>query len=135
MDFAKSVCYTSDTQEDSGLVTRLSRVFVLLALEVGALSLLLSCGFSRPPQRLTVHVAPGFTGTVHISACVQSAPNADLTVDNQGAAATSACPSSDQAVELVVLRGEQSYKIAATDVSIARTGDGIPTTIQAEIRF
>jgi hypothetical protein len=116
-------------------VTRLSRLSVLLALEVAALSLLFSCGFSHPPRRLTVHVASGFTGTVHISTCVQSAPNADLTADNQGMAATSACPSSDEAVDLVVLRGGQSYKIAAEDVSIARTGDGIPTTIQAEIGF
>jgi hypothetical protein len=135
MDFAKSVCYTFETQEDLGPVTQLSRVSVLLGLEIAAVSLLLSCGLSHPPQRLTVHVAPRFTGTVHISTCVQSAPNADLTADEQGVAATSACPSSDEAVELVVLRGDQSYKIAAEDVSIMRTGDGIPTTIQAEIRF
>jgi hypothetical protein len=111
----------------------LSNVSLLLAVEAGALSLMLSCGLSQPPERLTVHAASGFKGRVHISTCVQSAPAADVTLDNQGDAATSACPSSDEAIELVVECGSQTYKITAQDVSIERTGDGIPTDIQADV--
>lgn len=113
---------------------RLSYVGSLFMLELGALSSLLSCGLARPPQRLTLKVDPAFGGIVHISTCVQSAPAAEITADSQGAAATSICPTSDQALELVVVRGAQSYRIAQQDVSIQRTGDGIPTSIQAQVR-
>ena len=115
-------------------MSRLPNVALLFAVEIGAISLMLSCAWSRPPERFTVRVATGFTGTAHIATCVQSAPATDLAVDQQGIGATSACPSNGTAVELTVLRGDQSYVIAAEDVSIARTADGIPTSIKAEIR-
>jgi hypothetical protein len=115
-------------------VGRRSNVPLLLGVQIGALSLMLSCASSHPPERFTVRVQPEFTGTVHIQTCVQPAPATDLVIDNQGAGATSACPSSDATVELTVLRGDQRYVIAAQDVSIDRTGDGIPTSIKAEIR-
>jgi len=115
-------------------VGRLSYVGSLLVLELGALSSLLSCGLANPPQRLTLRVDPGFRGRVHISTCVQSAPAAEITADSQGAAATSICPTSDQAVELVVVRAGQSHKITAQEISVLRTGDGIPTSIQADVR-
>jgi hypothetical protein len=115
-------------------VGRTSTVSLLLAVEVGALSLLLSCGFGHPPQRLTLRVGPQFSGTVRIDTCVPAAPAAELLADSRGGAETSSCPSSDEPVELVVLRGDQRYKIHAENVVIERTGDGIPTYIEAEFR-
>lgn len=107
---------------------------LLFAVQIGAISLMLSCASSNPPERFTVRVAAEFTGTLHISTCVQSAPATDLTIDNQGVGATSACPSPNATVELTVLRGDQKYTITAPDISISRAGDGISTSIKAEIR-
>jgi hypothetical protein len=109
-------------------------VALLFAVQIGAISLMLSCASSQPPERFTVRVAAGFTGTIHVNTCVPSAPATDLTVDEQGVGATSACPSRDATVELTVLRADQQYTVAAPDISILRTGDGIPTSIRAEIR-
>ena len=107
---------------------------LLFAVQIGAISLMLSCASSHPPERFTVRVAAGFTGTLHINTCVQSAPATDLTIDNRGIGATSACPSPDATVELTVQRGDKRYTLTAPDISISRTGDGIPTSIKAEIR-
>jgi hypothetical protein len=107
---------------------------LLFAVQIGSISLMLSCASSHPPKRFTVRVAAGFSGTVHVNTCVQSAPATDLTIDNQGVGATSVCPSPDATVELTVLRGDQKYILATPDISISRTGDGIPTSLRAEIR-
>jgi hypothetical protein len=115
------------------MTIRQSCVPLLLAVQLGAISLMLSCASSRPPQRLTVHVAPGFSGSIRLSPCLSSAPATDIFLDDQGMAATSACPSRDASIEIVVLRGDQRLTITSDHISISRTGDGIPTRIQAAV--
>jgi hypothetical protein len=96
--------------------------------------LVLSCASSQPPQTLTVHIAPGFTGTIHVSTCVASAPAADVSTDIDGAGQTSACPARNASVAIAVVRGHQQYTIGPEKVTVLRTGDGLATSIQASIR-
>jgi hypothetical protein len=115
-------------------VSRPSWVPLLLALQIGAVFLLLSCGSNQASERLRVHVAQGFAGTIHLAACVSSAPATDISTDAQGTAATSVCPRTDGAVAIVVIRGGRESTVAPEDISVSRTGDGIATSIKAQIR-
>lgn len=114
-------------------MTRPSFVPRLLALQLGAIFLLLSCASKRPPQKLRVHVAPGFSGTIRLAPCDTDAPASEVLTDNQGIGNTAACPGADAGVDVVVLQNNREYASAAGDVNIRRTGDGIATSI--EIRF
>jgi hypothetical protein len=111
-----------------------SRIVQLLAAQSAAIFLMLSCASSQPSQRLTVHVAPGFVGPLHLSTCVPSASASDISANSAGMGETSACPSRETGVTIVVVRGEQQSSLAPGDVSILRTGDGIATSIRAEVR-
>jgi hypothetical protein len=122
------------TPERRWIVTRPSCVPLLLAIQIGAISLMLSCASSQPVQRLTVRVPSGFVGAIHLDTCVPSASASDLSTNSVGAGATSACPARDGNIEITVVRGDRKYTVAPSDVSISRTGDGIPTGIRAEVR-
>jgi hypothetical protein len=111
-----------------------SRIPQLLAVQSAAIFLMLSCASSQPSQRLTVHVAPGFVGPLHLGTCVPSASASEISANSAGMGETSACPSRETGVTIVVVRGEQQYSLAPGDVSILRTGDGIATSIRAEVR-
>jgi hypothetical protein len=115
-------------------MTRRSFVPRLLALQLAAIFLLLSCATSRPPQRLKVHVPPGFAGTIQLSPCVSSAPAAEISTDAQGRADTSVCPHADGNLEIVLIQGNREYTAARDDISIPRTGDGIATSINVRVR-
>jgi hypothetical protein len=114
-------------------MTRRSFVPRLLALQLGAIFLLLSCATSRPPQRIRVRVAPGFAGTIQLSPCVSGAPVAEISTDALGRADTSACPHADGNLEIVLLQGSREYTVARDDISIPRTGDGIATSIYVRV--
>jgi hypothetical protein len=115
-------------------MTRQSFVPRLLALQVAAAFLLLSCGLTRPPQRLRVRVVPGFSGTLHLTPCAGGAPVAEISADANGAANTALCPSADGGVVIVVVQGNRQYAAAPEDIAIQRTGDGIPTSIAVRMR-
>jgi hypothetical protein len=111
-----------------------SRILQLLAVQSGAIFLMLSCASSQPSQRLTVHLVPGFVGPLHVSTCVPSASANDITANSAGMGETSACPSRETSVTIVVVRGDQQSTLAPGDVSILRTDDGIATSIRATVR-
>jgi hypothetical protein len=115
-------------------MTRQSFVPRLLALQLGAIFLLLSCASTRPPQKLRVHVSPGFSGTIRLAPCDSNAPANEVSTDAQGVGNTAVCPSQDGAVSIVVVKGDREYTAAASDVAIRRTGDGIATSIEVLLR-
>jgi hypothetical protein len=106
----------------------------LLVLQLAAIFLLLSCASTRPPQRLRVRVAPGFTGTLQLTPCASVAAAAEISADANGAASTAICPSADGGVVIVVVQGDREYAAAPEDIAIRRTGDGIPTSIRVRMR-
>lgn len=61
------------------------------------------------------------------------APAKEITVDTQGLAATSVCPDSNTRVELHIIQNDRQYLIPEKEVHILRTGDGIATSIDAQL--
>jgi hypothetical protein len=94
---------------------------------------MLSCASSLRPDQLTVHIPHHFSGTLHVSTCVAGEPSAEITVDERGLGKTALCPSVDHTVEIEVMASDRQYRIAAANVHIDRTGDGIATSIAAQI--
>jgi hypothetical protein len=113
-------------------MNRLSFVPRLMFLQLGAIFLLLSCASTRPPQGITVRVAPGFAGIVQLTPCVAGA-GADVTADARGMANTSVCPSGGGNVSVAIVQAERQFTAAAQDVEIRRTGDGIATSIDIRV--
>jgi hypothetical protein len=122
------------SRKSNSAMNRQSFVPRLLVLQGAGIFLLLSCASTRPPQRLRVHVTPGFVGTLQLTPCVSGALAAEVSTDGHGVGSTSLCPSSDGSVVIVVIRGSQQYTSAAEDVTIRRTGDGIATSIDIRLR-
>jgi hypothetical protein len=54
-------------------------------------------------------------------------------VNEQGLGKTSLCPAVDHAVEIEVVEDNRHYKLIPPDVHIQRTGDGIATSIEAQL--
>lgn len=113
---------------------RLSSVPFVLAFNLSAIFLMLSCGSSNPPKRLTVRVESGYSGPIHIEACVKSSSASDISVDARGFGSTSLCPSSDDRIQLTIIRGNQTVVASSSEINISRTGDGIATSIETKIR-
>jgi hypothetical protein len=105
----------------------------LSAAFLGTGFLMLSCASSLRPDPLTVHVPGQFSGTLHVSTCVSSAPAGEITVDDRGLGKTALCPAVDRTVEIEVIASDRQYRLAAADVRIERTGDGIATSIEASL--
>jgi hypothetical protein len=95
--------------------------------------LMLSCGASLHPDRLTVRVPNHFSGSMRVSACVAGAPAGEVTLDEQGLGKTSLCPAVNHSVEIEVIRIDGHFKINSSQVRILRTGDGISTSIEAQL--
>lgn len=106
----------------------------LSSVVLGTSFLLLSCGSSLGPAQLTVHLPEHYNGPLHINACMPKAPDKEITVDAQGVGATSVCPDSNTGVELQIIQNDRQYKITEKEVHILRTGDGIATSIEAQVR-
>jgi hypothetical protein len=96
--------------------------------------LMLSCGSSLRPEQLSVYVPEHYQGPVHIDACVPNAPAKEITVSTSGAGATSLCPANNRGVELQIIEKERQYKVAVNEVRIGRTGDGLATSIEAQLK-
>jgi hypothetical protein len=100
---------------------------------VGMVFWMLSCGASLHPDRLAVHAPTHFSGSMHISTCVAGSPAAEVTLDERGFGETSLCPAVDHSVEIEVIRTDRRYKLNPSEVHILRTGDGISTSIEAQL--
>ena len=114
--------------------TRRSEVPRLLALQLFVVFLMLSCASSQPTRRLIVHVRAGFVGTIRIATCVGSSTLTDVYARNDGAGETSACPARGEDVTVTLVRGVEQRVIAPEEIMIPRTGDGIATSIQVNVR-
>jgi hypothetical protein len=95
-------------------------------------SLMFSCAWSAHPDQLTVHV-PRHCSKLHLATCVPGASPADVTVDERGIGKTSLCPATDHSVQIEVIRIDHHYTVAAPAVHVQRTGDGLATSIEAEL--
>jgi hypothetical protein len=105
----------------------------LSAALLGSALLMFSCAWSTHPDQLIVHVPPRCPKVLHVATCVPGAPTADVTVDEQGSGKTSLCPATDHSVQIEVIRIDQHYKLDVPSVHIQRTGDGLATSIEAEL--
>ena len=114
------------------MVFRPNLVYLSAALLATGL-LMFSCAWSTHPDQLTVHVPPHCPKVLHLATCVPGAPAAEVTVDEQGSGKTSLCPASDHSVQIEVIRIDRHYKLDRPAVQIQRTGDGLATSIEAEI--
>ena len=65
--------------------------------------------------------------------CVAGTPSGEVIVDAKGLGKTSLCPATDHSVEIQMVSTDRQYKIAAREVHIQRTGDGIATSIEARL--
>jgi hypothetical protein len=111
-----------------------SNLLYLSALFLGAIFLMLSCGSSVSPAHLIVHVPPHFSGPVHVMTCVNGAPAGQVQLDAQGMGKSSLCPEPDRFVELEIIREDGHYTLNKSEVRILRTGDGIATAIEGQVR-
>ncbi|MGB2636232.1 MAG: hypothetical protein WAM58_20045 [Candidatus Acidiferrum sp.] len=110
-----------------------SNIVYLSASFAGIAFLMLSCASSSHPDQLTVRIPEHFAGTsLHIDTCVTGAPAGEVKVDDRGLGKTPLCPASDHTVEIEVVGGGH-YKLVAPEVQIRRTGDGIATSIEAQL--
>ena len=104
----------------------------LYAVLLSALQMF-SCGAGRSAQEITVKVPDQFAGELQISPCEANGAPDPVIADSQGAAKTSVCPKASQPVTLAVLRGGQTYRIAPENVTVRRSGDGLPVSIRARV--
>jgi hypothetical protein len=110
-----------------------SNLLYLSSAVLGTLFWMLSCGASLQPDQLTVHVPKMFSGNMHVSTCVAGAPAGEVTLDEQGLGKTSLCPAVNHTVEIEVIRTDRRYKLNSAEVRILRTGDGISTSLEAQL--
>jgi hypothetical protein len=114
--------------------SRRSEVPRLLALQLFVVFLMLSCASSQPARRLIVHVKEGFVGTIRIATCVGTSTLTDVYARNDGAGEMSACPARGEEVAVTLVRGGEQRVVAPEEIVIPRTGDGIATSIQVNVR-
>lgn len=110
-----------------------SNLVYLSAMLLAAGLLMFSCAWSAHPDQLTVHVPPHCSKILHVSTCVPGAPSADVTLDDRGIGKTSLCPATDHSVQVEVIRTDRHYTLAVPAVHVQRTGDGLATSIEAEL--
>lgn len=95
---------------------------------------MLSCASSQPARHLIVHVKGNFVGTIRIATCVGSSTDSDVYAREDGVGETSACPGRGEDVAVTLVRGVEQRVIAPEELVIPRTGDGIATSIQMNVR-
>jgi hypothetical protein len=88
----------------------------------------------QAPKELAVNVPHNFSGALHIHVCEKNAPENNITVDDRGEGSTSMCLGKDEKVELRIVGKDRPEVIPANLVTINRTGDGIPTSLEAKIQ-
>jgi len=135
MAFLFPRCYTRQPlphPEKTRVLIRSNLVYLSAAC-MASVSLMLSCGSSAHPDRLTVRLPPHFSGSLHVATCIPGAPAEDVPVDDRGLGQTSLCPDSSRSIELDVIAEGRHIRIAVPQAQISRTGDGIATSIEAQV--
>jgi hypothetical protein len=135
MAFLLQRCYTPHPLtlcSEKLLVLIRSNLVYLSAACLTTASLMLSCGSSAHPDRLTVRLPPHFSGSLHVTTCIPNAPAEDIPVDDRGLGQTSLCPDSSHSIELEVIAEGRHIRVAVPQAQIHRTGDGIATSIDAQ---
>jgi len=95
---------------------------------------MLSCAFSSPPDRLTIHVpAHAQPAVLHVDTCVSGAPADDVYVDERGVGKTSLCPEANHSVELEIVGDNGDQRVPSDKVQVRRTGDGFATSVEAPL--
>jgi hypothetical protein len=115
------------------MIRKLDGLTTLLLATVFAASLLYSCGAKQAPREIRVTVPADFSGEIALDPCTAGLP-AEVAVNANGAAPTSACPRPGETVTLTVVKGAQNYRIPSDEVTIERAGDGLPVVIKARVR-
>jgi len=118
---------------ENRLVCNRPNVVYLSGAVLGIAFLMLSCASSSQPDQLIVHVPDHFSGMLHIQTCVHGAPGGEITVDSEGLGKTVLCPASDHTVEIEVVASDRHFKLIAPEVQVLRTGDGLATSIEAQL--
>jgi hypothetical protein len=114
-------------------VTIRSNLLYISFAVLGTVFWMLSCGASLHPDQLSVYVPTHLSGIIHVSTCVAGAPAREVTIDEQGSGKTSLCPAVNHSVEIEVIKTDRRYKLNSTEVRILRAGDGISTSIEAQL--
>jgi hypothetical protein len=110
-----------------------SNIQYVSLLGLAAIFMMFSCASRTPPYPMTVHVPAHFSGKIHIMACAGDASMTEVSVDERGEGKTALCPALDHTVEMEVTDGDRRINVPASEVHISRTGDGIATSIEAQI--
>jgi hypothetical protein len=110
-----------------------SNIQYVSLLGLAAIFMMFSCGSRTPAYPLTVHVPAHFSGKIHIMACAGDASMMEVSVDEKGEGKTALCPAADRTVEIEVIEGDRRINVPASEVHISRTGDGIATSIEAQV--
>ena len=101
---------------------------------LAAIFLTCSCGTGRRPDKLTVRVPNHSSGRIRIMPCRVAAPNREVMLDEHHSGVTSFCPDTTGTVEIEVIEPDRHYMLGSSEVTISRTGDGFPVSIEAELR-
>ena len=96
-----------------------------------ASAILLSCAAKPRPVAINIEVQAGYKGALHVTPCADRAQV--KRADEQGTVYAEECPQPGQEIELVVIQGGQTYRIPSENLSISKTGDGIPVEIDGRI--
>jgi hypothetical protein len=115
------------------MIEKLDGLTTLLLATVFAAFLLFSCGAKQAPKEIKVTVPADFSGEMTLDPCTNGL-TAEVSLNAQGAAATSACPKPGETVTLTVVKGGQNYRVPTEEVKIERAGDGLPVAIKAHVR-
>jgi hypothetical protein len=111
-----------------------SNLVCVLALLLSGALWMLSCGSSTPPDRLTIHLTAHHSAPlVHVDACVSGAPAPEVYIDEHGLGKTSVCPAANHNVEVDIVDGDRRYRLTAEKVQVRRTGDGLATSVEAQL--
>jgi|HubBroStandDraft_2_1064218.scaffolds.fasta_scaffold263013_1 hypothetical protein len=127
-------CYTQSVNFSGEIHLSIrSNLLYISSAVLGTLFWMLSCGSSLHPDQLKVRVPKMFSGSMHVSTCVAGAPAEEVTLDEQGLGKTALCPAVNRTVEIEIIRTDRRYKLKSTEVRILRAGDGISTSIEAQL--
>src|ERR1700734_3981978 len=91
---------------------------------------LLACAAKSPPRQIQITVADNYSGTVRVVPCQSAGPstgNSTAPTSTEPLTIyTPACPNPGEQIELLVTRAGSVMRIMPENLSVARTGDGIP---------
>jgi hypothetical protein len=104
----------------------------LLLATIFAAFLLFSCAAKQAPHEVTVKVPDNYAGDLNLAPCSPDS-SAEVAVDLQGSARTSACPKPGESVTVTVVQGGVARRLSPDQVNIERAGDGMPVAIKARL--